>query len=1079
MAQSSTVSRLRSTKYICGSLNGENVKITYFTDICKALNNILALNRIEKKIFTAPNLGNIIKIFPQNKQPTHITLYKVEKGLIKTEEIFSGGDIEPLLILNHKSELFIIKTYVTQEKCQTCGTLYSTNHNCNVRKTAYFHHIVNKDTRTWWQPIKFHPVGCVETKRLYVVYDIETYTYHSKYGKQLVPYLLVFQLFGEETLIDLAKAEAEMVGYTAYDGCFYILNKDPEVVGQSFKLFRSNLQDKVTNLAWERFCEDNALDPYSRITAKQLQKLNKSQKLNKTAEPQFYEIIIVGHNISGFDEIVLASHILDNVKDKDYFVMFNITRNFLPRAGKLLFNDITFSLPNPQYKKPSRGTFDRWQNGMLDKQDLKWQGVKFMVRDTYLLTHTSLRNAATAYQLPISKGCCPYEAVNEYLMTGNYEQETNGYPTLKYWNNADEYHQNKIKGPYDILKEALIYCIADVKVTSQLTRKLIEGYQSFCNDQIKLTCQFHIFQRPTISSNTHALFKQILYRAEKGQTEHLPGLQAPSEKMYDHIRKSVRGGRCYPSYLGLYEGPIYVYDICGMYASALTHPMPFGRTEDPLTASISIKTFQDKLDSPAKLSYFGESIKPMIVYADCYPPPLEHVDVLPPLCSRKSGRLCWTNEPLLGEVVTTIDLITLHNRGWKCKILTSEQLYAVWPEWKCITKEYVSINIAAKEKADKDKNMTQRSISKLLSNALYGSFATRLDNKKVVFANSMEKGDMERIANGKATITAQTTVINTCLPKKDTTSWERFFSNLPQTTALPVAPSTENEGNDIYPKSFIEGAGHVTFKPITHLTAACDDLILSIIEERSEWIENNRYPTQIASFVLAWTRAFTSEWASFLFEDDWGSNIENRSLKVVYGDTDSLFLTQHGHELMITKGKHRIKGYGTALTFDPHNPNLTWLVECETVCPLCKKIAYSTESVYLAPKLYGLKNIYCEHCDVYSAGKLRAKGHAKDCINYETLKKCFIDHDLLTGRDLQYKTQRKMLKRTLTAGNTTNRPFTVVEKQLTRTLRPWADMTMWAVTQSNNGYLLFPYDKKHPNPRQQELLTENPFWEST
>lgn len=1078
MEKSATITKYRGTKYLTAKLNGENVKVIYYQNTLKALNNYCSLNKIKTKFISTPSSVNSILTHFKDDSPSSCKHYVNVKGSLKVNFLSCSGSKEPLLLLTFKGQIYVVKSISDVNRCDYCGTMYLTKHSCNARKAEYYHHLVNFDTKTWWEPIKFSPLGTVNTDRLYIIYDIETYTYHTEYGKQLVPYLLVFQLQGTDYLLKIANDIASKLNFQYKNGCFYILDKNSDIIGHSFKQFRTNLQNAATSFLWKDFCEKHQLDLEANFTYEQIQKLLKKHQLNNNAEPLYIEIIVLGHNISGFDEIVLASHTLDGIQ-KENKSMFKITRTFMPRAGKLLFNDVTFGLPNPKYTKPSPDTYKRWQKGILEPTDLKWQGVKFMVRDTYLLTHCSLRNAAEAYQLPCNKGHCPYEAVNEFLMTGQYEKDANGYPALKYWQNEKEYLENKTSAPYNILEQALKYCIDDVKVTSQLAQSLINGYKTFCKDTMKLECNFHIFQRPTISSNTHCMFRQVYYKNEKGMKDHLPNLQAPSQKMYDHIRKSIRGGRCYPSFLGVYNAPVYVYDICGMYASALTHPMPYGRTEDPFAASMSIKTFQSFLDNQDKISYFDTTIKPMIVYADCEPPPLEYCDTLPPFCSRKSGKLCWTNEPLYAEVMTTIDLITLHNRGWKCKILPNYECYAVWPEWKCICKDYVALNIAAKENADKQKNSTQRSISKLLSNALYGSFATKLDKKKVVFAADITEEDTKKLTSGKIEVTSQTTIISKALPKKDTSSWNKFFSNLPEMDSTDDYLPTEESTDLVQNFPFIESAGHVTFKPITHLNSDCDELILTVLEEKGEWIQNNRYPTQIAAFVLAWTRAFTSEWASILFCSDWGKPYENRSLKVLYGDTDSLFLTEEGHNIMISKGKYRLKSSGGQLVFDETNPKLTWLVECETMCKLCSHYGFAEEAVFLAPKLYALKNICCSNCNDIQAGKLRAKGHAKDCITYELLKACYIDHDLLLGQNLNYKTERKTMKRTLTTGTSTCKPFTVLEKQLVRILRPWKDKTMWSKILSNGGYLLFPYDKKHPNPRPQEPLTENPFWDDT
>ncbi|AFV70634.1 pol [Bovine adenovirus 6] len=1071
---SKTIIKQRTTHYITGYFEDTPLKIIYYKEFEKSFLNFLQLQGI-KPISNLKRLSKpeeILHFFSEDTYPSLIKIWKLNKKFLCYTECKTEGKTMAIELIGFKNEWYIVKDVKKQQKCDNCGVTYNNIHTCNVKRRNFYYHFINHETKNWWEQIKFNPVGAIEnTKRLFIVYDIETYTYHSTYGKQLLPYLLVFELMGSKTLKNIAAQIAEECGFNRERGCFFILNHKHDEIGNAFKKFRISVQKKIAQNLWMEFSEEQQIETV--LTYDEIVKLNKEKKLKKIM-PKYIEIFVIGHNICGFDEIVLASHVLEGIKDQENLAMFNFSRSFMPRAGILFFNDIILSLQNPCIKKPDNKTYKRWKDGILMPEDLPWQGLKFMVRDTFLLTHCSLRNAAAAYQLNVSKDHCSYAAI-DYFMLGDYEKDENNYPVEKYWKDKEEYIQNKPDGKYDILQEAKKYCIDDVKVTTKLVAKIIDGYQEFCSSSLNFSCLFYIFQKPPISSNTQMLFKQLHYRAENANSEYLYNLEAPSEKMYSFIRASVRGGRCYPTFLGVYTKPLYVYDICGMYASALTHPMPYGRTLNPCEANMAIDKLQELLDSSKVLSYFDSQIKPMIVTVDCEPPSLEFLDVLPPLCSKKSGKLCWTNEALINEVVTSIDLVTLHNRGWKCKIIKNSELYAVWPEWKPLCKQYVEINIAAKERAEKEKNQTQRSISKLLSNALYGSFATKIDKKKVLFAEDIEEKDKKSLREGKSEITSYTTVISSSLPKSTNCKWNDYFSNLPE--VCESSNKNLNEKSQMAP--FIPEKNHVIFKPITFLSADCNDLVLTTIEDKTEWIRNNRYPTQIASFVLAWTRAFMSEWADILYGEDRGKKYNERELKSLYGDTDSLFLSQKGHDMMRSKGAHRLKRNKGKLVFDENEPNLQWLVECETVCEKCHNDAFVSESCFLAPKLYALKDTNCTKCGHTGDGKLRAKGHAKECLSYDVLKQCFTDYYLLETPKQTFMTKRKSLKRTLQTGNEISKPFTVVEKQLLRILRPWKDMTLRKGTQWNEGYLLYPYDKRHPNPRPQECLTENPFWDDT
>uniref|UniRef100_A0AAU6S543 DNA polymerase n=1 Tax=Pipistrellus pipistrellus adenovirus TaxID=3140007 RepID=A0AAU6S543_9ADEN len=884
--------------------------------------------------------------------------------------------------------------------------------------------------------------------------------------------MLVFKISGEEELVDMARRVAEEQEWSRWEKdplTFYALTPQKREVGYRFKKFRTELQRRATDWVWRDVVAQNpkledvraaqGLSTTRDITPKMLSSI----KLH--GEPHFIEIYVVGHNISGFDEIVMAAQVVNS--KTDVASAYTITRNFMPRSGKILFNDITFSLPNPRHT--SRKDYSDWRRGMCTAEDFKYQFVKFMVRDTYCLTHTSLRNAAAAYSLEVEKGCCPYRAVNEFYMFGTYRTDEDGFPAADYWKDRAEYAFNKELwkkqggNAYNIVQQTLEYCITDVIVTSQLVSKLQSAYDTFLSVEANLPdARFNIFQRPTISSNSHAIFKQILYRSQNLEGGSLDKvLMAPSEQMYEYVRSSIRGGRCYPTYLGLLEQPLYVYDICGMYASALTHPFPAGRPLNPMDRAMAVHRYQRAMARSETLDYFDPELLPAIFTIDADPPDEHFLDVLPPFCSRKGGRLVWTNESLRGEVATSLDVITLHNRGWKVTIVPDDRS-TVWPQWKCLAKEYVQLNIAAKEKADREKNQTMRSIAKLLSNALYGSFATKLDNKKTVFSDQL---NMQEILTGQYTVKAASHI------ETDNYSAEimpEFVVAYP-----PEAPEEEGSSDDetrgrvpfIPPRTQVRSADHVTYtyKPITFLDVEEEDICLFTLQKNSDSISNNRYPSQIASFVLAWTRAFVSEWAGFLYEEDKGIPLEVRKLKSVYGDTDSLFVTEAGHRLMETKGKHRLKKNGGPLVFDPEHPQLTWLVECETQCEKCKADAYSSQSVFLAPKLYALRDVTCPTCGHVGKGKLRAKGHATTQLSFDLLLSCYYA-DAQEGNE-KFASSRVSLKRTLASTQAGVHPFTVVETALTRSLRPWKDKTLRAL----DGNRLAPYCNSHPNPRNTEV----------
>lgn len=1015
-------------------------------------------------------------------------MYRTYKGHLKTTKMPAVPEKPrlpfPLNFLILKNRLYLIDAINQVQRCAHCGTYFKQSHTCSARRRDFYFHHISAQSADWWEEIKFFPLGAhPETRRLFIVYDVETYTWHGSFGKQLMPFMLVFTLFGDAELsalaVDIAKKQ-KWCSWPKQANTFYYLNPQRNKIGSLFKQFRDALQQAASTLLWLTFLAHN---PFLEEVSRRLGHMRSSDipfselcKLKLKGRPTFLEIYIVGHNINGFDEIVLAAQVINNKQAIP--PAFKISRNFMPRCGKILFNDLTFALPNPTHA--ARKDFTEWEQGTPTSADYKFQFVKFMVRDTFALTHTSLRKAAAAYALPVEKGCCPYKAVNEFYMLGTYRTDEDSFPQRDYWSSDEEYLLNKSlwlqeqTGPYDIVQRTLDYCAMDVLVTAELVKKLQASYLDFVHNSVGLPqCHFNVLQRPTISSNSHAIFRQVVYQTQCPNKPSLGTfLLAPSNEMYAYIRESIRGGRCYPTYIGVLTEPIYVYDICGMYASALTHPFPAGKPLNPFDRALAVKAWQDRLDRRHQpIDYFDATLLPAVFTIDADPPPETSLDVLPPFCSRKGGRLCWTNEALRGEVATCLDAITLHNRGWKVQIL-SDPRTTVFPRWECLARNYVQLNIAAKERADKEKNQTLRSIAKLLSNALYGSFATKLDNRVTVFSDQMEDKYVRGISDGsydvKSTAFVETDNLSSSVMAELKVTYSPVKQQTDTTRQHRQCPPSSNSSSDEDAPFYSLGdpqPNHVTYtyKPIMFLDADDSALCLHTLEKNSPLIFNNRYPSHIASFVLAWTRAFVSEWADILYSEDRGTPLEQRPLKFVYGDTDSMFLTRRGKELMDTRGQHRLKGNDRPLVFDPSRPQLTWLVECETQCDRCHGDAYSQESVFLAPKLYALKNIYCPECRTEGSGKLRAKGHATSQLSYDLLVACYHSTEQLGAE--KFTTSRLSLKRSLVSRQTRQQPFTVTETTLARTLRPWKDRTLRAI----NRHRLAPYSNSHPNPRNKEL----------
>ncbi len=1070
-----------------------------------------------------------------------VVTFKGKKATIEQIAHATTPKMPPMLITRAASgEWMWILGRAPMKHCVNCGRAWVYTHNCNEKRSAFFYHAVDKKGRQLWQHVPFRsPAQPSNVKQLLVTYDIETYTIFEARGKRMHPFMLCFMLSGDEMLVEKASRIAlrdETV--KQFNGGFYWINSKPGQVALQFRNFRTRLQTYFARDLVRRFYAHNK--EYFKHVMNQngyrtiydvpfdlIQTPIDDQIVNIPKDFDVTNIIIIGHNICKFDELLLATEL---VEDRHIFpAAVKCERSFMPRVGRLLFNDIHFHLPNPLYLKKDPARVARWSEGIVTIEDLRYLSVRFLVRDTLQLTSgVKLKTAAAAYSLDLSKGECPYQAINEFISTGTFEADDDGFPVVSYWQDETVLAEQKQlwqdthpSQRYDLIQACLEYCMLDVAVTQRLAHTLHTNYDQYFRNQLDMKGTYNIFDKPTIPSNTHAFWKQLTFSkyvkdaqqkiiTGKRSNKRIPAdyvaeLYAPYRTMFSYIRQALRGGRCYPTVLGPYLKPVYVFDICGMYASALTHPMPHGPPLDPDFTAKHVDVLNKILSTERPVSYFDKRIKPSILKIDATPPDIHDIDPLPPICSRRGGRLVWTNERLDEEVITIIDIITLHNRGWTVRVLQDE-FNIVFPEWQTLCADYVSINIAAKEKADKEKNEVLRSISKMLSNALYGAFATNMDTTKIVFEQDLTEEDKELLFEGRLVVKHVTLLNDKSFSGKyiegnameDSSKLAPYFSSplcrsndddeeeparvlskaedaltskadlsdvdLELEDALESGAFISSDEDDS--SAHFSRAAETVFKPMRLLDATAEALTVLHLENLDQMVENKRYATQIACFVLGWSRAFFSEWAEILHGPDKGVHIHERAPQSLYGDTDSIFVTASGYERMITRGAHRIKKPGIRLTFDPENPQLYWACECDIKCKKCGSDTFSSESVFLAPKLYGLKDAHCINpdCGHVGQGKLRSKGHNKEELVYDTLIKCWerYESELYGGftDEPAMHTTRTIFKTTLLNKVSKYEPFTIHNEPLTRILRPWKDPTLY-----QHGDFLYPYDSIHPNPR--------------
>lgn len=1122
-------------------LNGEPYRISA-APFCKGLRRYLRLHRflqsprsrrynyIDYCYYMQDPLTRLMDFKPQS---ISLIQFDGRRANIVTHSTCPSPKMPPIILgENNNGQWYFVINRFPMHKCPQCGSYWREKHSCDLKKASFYHHIIHrKHGERQWQHVPFRcPAQPQQFRQMFVTYDIETYTVFENKGKRMHPFMLCFTLSGDPQMVMQARRQAlKDVDIRRFRDGYYWIHTRPGVVAKKFRAFRNRLQEHFSKELIRRYYYHNRqlfdqlmLDtqvssiydiPYSAI-------LEHKKELRL---PEDFcaatNVVILGHNICKFDELLLAAELVENREELPR--AGKCERMFMPRVGRLLFNDVTFMLPNPLYRPTSKERLQRWMRGILNQEDLENVYVKFAVRDTLQLTSgAALRKAAQAYALPLSKGECPYEAINEHISYGSFETDQDGFPAARYWDSQQVleeqkalWRQNHGQEPYDLIHACLEYCMLDVEVTQALAHTLYNSYDQYFRQELDMAGRYNIFERPTIPSNTHAFWKQLAFsdyarerlanpRIRSVSTDYVAELYAPYRHMFQHIRQALRGGRCYPTVLGPYSQPVYVFDICGMYASALTHPMPHGLPLDPHNTARFVDLLNGLLSHPEKISYFDSRILPSILKIDAHPPPMEMLDPLPPLCSRKGGRLVWTNEPLYEEVVTIIDILILHNRGWSV-VVRQDELNICFPEWKPICAAYVGKNIAAKEKADREKNEVMRSISKMLSNALYGAFATNMDTTRVVFEQDLGDTDRNNIYYGTTLVKHITVLQDNSLsgqtvlpahhpqqPRFSAPYLQQYFHPQPEEesdqeeaesltqecvlddveqeleNALEAPLFITSDEDSSAPSEHHAACNNTQFKPMTMLDAPPEAMTVLHLEELDRQVPNKRYATQIACFVLGWSRAFFSDWCEIIHGPDLGTHPHERAPQSLYGDTDSLFVTQSGYERMRTRGAHRIKGPHTRLTFDPAHPALYWACDCDIKCKKCGADTYSSESIFLAPKLYGLKDAVCTNpqCGHVGQGKIRSKGHRQAELVYDTLLKCWSRHeDQLYGgvsHIPELNTRRQVFKTTLLNKVSRYEPFSIHNEPLVRILRPWKDQTLY-----RHGDYLYPYDISNPNPR--------------
>lgn len=210
--------------------DGRYLEIRYTDLRPKTVAQLFALHLYEPKPaqwvgFTKNNV--LSKLREINPAVFHVYTHRKSKFSLHTEYAEEPTLSFPVSVLVKKNIVYLIKAVCETNKCEQCGTFYKTTHTCNVRNRDYYFHHINHVSAQWWEPISFFPIGSPpEMERLFITYDVETYTWHGAFGKQLIPFMLVFKVSGDPALVDVAvrlAEEQEWAPWSRDPGTFYKL----------------------------------------------------------------------------------------------------------------------------------------------------------------------------------------------------------------------------------------------------------------------------------------------------------------------------------------------------------------------------------------------------------------------------------------------------------------------------------------------------------------------------------------------------------------------------------------------------------------------------------------------------------------------------------------------------------------------------------------------------------------------------------------------------------------------------------------------------------------------------------------
>ncbi len=628
---------------------------------------------------------------------------KIETEPNRKDRIFpthSGINIKNVFkFYEIKNKIYYICKNILQHKCKNCGRLYNTYHRCLISRATFYHKKVYRGKKFDYRKITTTVDDEKPHVSVFFIYDFECFAK----DKERLPYLVCCKTYithhlgnwgcqesAKSVLTDIEKKIKYCIenailksGFIINKTCYYLWNHtDTEIVANSIHQVEKHFANYVKNFY---------INPFVNI--------------------HFYSTTFNGKR---FDELYsMPGRINDAQFASDMRYIQKNARIFCMRNRVRLRTGMNFIL----YHIVDLIDFVSVQvpSGNVSEADKK-----------------TLDSVAKNFKIEAGKGSCPFKLLDIELNKSKPNKN-------KILERKDFYFKQKINDSmigkrYHIFEDTIEYCCQDVIVTEQVLLK----FGSYLSVLLKkhLNIDTDLFNSSGAASLTYKCLCTVVNRGEDPSVK----MYSVQEPMHSTCKATYFGGRCEILGQGYFTDKTHVIDITSLYPVAYSGPLPCGR---PLLMS------QEQRDHMNNFLFNsnGIQLRPKDLPAFFSLCSIRHPDdlnLIPsygivPIKGNFKGegdKLVWTNCER-DQILNSAQVITLHNFGFKLKILSYENVIFE----NCLTFAKPVMDCFKKIKHEGEMLIAKndpagpllRNLGKISMNSAYGYLSRKEDGTEIKF----------------------------------------------------------------------------------------------------------------------------------------------------------------------------------------------------------------------------------------------------------------------------------------------------------------------------------------------------------